>query len=182
MKNEQGLIVDNKQVCFLRNKGFTLVELLLYIGILFTVILSISIMYALVLQVRVKNQTVSEVEGQGTMMMQIITQTLRNSVSITLPAIGSSSASLTLTVVDPAKNPTVFDLSDTALRIKEGSASAVTLTSSAVTVSNLSFQNLSATGSIGTIRTQFTVTAVNNSGRNEYDFTKTTTDSASLRF
>ena len=55
------------------------------------------------------------------------------------------------------------------------------LYNSRVTASNLSFQNLSRTGTPGTIRIQFTLSHINPSGRNEYDFNKTFYGTASLR-
>jgi len=162
-------------------KGFTLIELLLYVSIVGAVILSISVFLSLLMQSRVKNQTIAEVEQQGIQVMQIITQTGRNAEAITSPAIGSSSVSLTLDVVTVAKDPTVFDLSGNAIRIKEGTGSAIALTNSRVTASNLTFKNLSRTGTPGTVRIQFTLTHINPSGRNEYDFSKTFYETATLR-
>lgn len=166
----------------MKNRGFTLLEIILTVGILFTIILTVSLVYSILLQTRIKNQTIAETEGQAAFAMQGMLQTIRNSVSITDPAAGSTGSSLTLAVADPAKSPTVYDMSAGAVRIKEGSSSAVALTNTRITISSLTFQNVSATGSAGSIRVQFTVTSANNSGRNEYDISKMVTGSASLRF
>lgn len=162
-------------------KGFTLTELLLYISIVGAVILSISGFLFLLMQSRVKNQTISEVEQQGIQVMQLVTQTGRNAEAITSPAVGTGSASLTLDVITAVSDPTIFDLSGNAIRIKEGTGSAIPLTNSTVTASGLTFQNLSRAGTPGTIRIQFTLTHINPSGRNEYDFSKTFYGSATLR-
>jgi len=50
-----------------------------------------------------------------------------------------------------------------------------------VTVSGLTFQNLSRSATPGTVRIQFTLTHVNPAGRNEYSFAKTFIGSATLR-
>ena len=151
------------------NRGFTLIELLLYVSIVSAMILSIAAILPLFMQSRVKNQTISEVEQQGTAALQIITQTLRNAETITSPTIGTSASSATIDVVSAGVDPTVLDLSGGVLRITEGVGSPVSLTNSRVTVSGLTFYNLSRTSTPENLRIQFTVTSVNTSGRNEYD-------------
>ncbi len=162
-------------------KGFTLVELLLYVGTASILLLATSLFFFVLLQSRVKNQTIAEVEQQGLQVMQSITQTVRNAEAITVPSAGSSTSSLTLDVVTAASDPTVLHESSGVIRITEGIGSPVALTNSRVTASGLTFQNLSRTGTPGTIRIQFTLTQVNPEGRNEYSFTRTFTGSATLR-
>lgn len=164
------------------NGGFTLIEMLLYVALASILLFIISVLYMLLLQSRIKNQTIAEVEQQGIQAMQQMNQTIRNATAITSPTIGASNAVLTITVPTASKSPTVFDLSGGVLRITEGTTSAaLALTSSKVTSSALTFYNLSRSGTNGTVRIQFTITAVNNSGRNEYDYNKTFYGSASLR-
>ncbi|MEX0917612.1 MAG: hypothetical protein WDZ93_00470 [Candidatus Paceibacterota bacterium] len=113
--------------------------------------------------------------------MQILTQTVRNAESITSPGTGGSASSLTLNVVDGADDPTVFDLSGGAIRITEGAGSAVVLTNSRVSASDVSFHNLSHDDTPGTVRVQFTLTHENPENRNEYEYEKTFIGSATLR-
>lgn len=162
-------------------KGFTLIELLLYVGIAGVVVLSVSVLLSLVLSTRVKSQTIAEVEQQGLLVMQIFGQTTRNASSITSPAIGTGASSLTIVVPTMSLNPTVFDLLAGVIRIKEGAGSPVVLNNSRVTASNLTFSNLSRSGTLGTIRVQFTLTHINPENRQEYDYGKTFYGSASLR-
>lgn len=163
------------------NSGFSLVELLLYISILALILLSISAFLSTLITSRVKNQTISEVESQGLQAMHLITQTIRNSASITSPAQGASAANISLSTYTVGLNPTVFDVSGGALRISEGGGATVALTNSRVTVSELSFQNVARTNTPGSIRISFTISSVNSSGRNEYQFQKTFVATASLR-
>lgn len=161
--------------------GFTLIELLLYISIASIMLLVISVFLSTLLESRVKNQTIAEVEQQGLQVMQIITQTARNAEAITSPALGASTPSLTLDVIAVVSDPAIFDLASGVIRIKEGAGSATALTNSRVTASALTFQNLSRASTPGTVRIQFTLTHSNPSGRNEYNFSKTFTGSATLR-
>ncbi|MFA5125034.1 MAG: prepilin-type N-terminal cleavage/methylation domain-containing protein [Patescibacteria group bacterium] len=162
-------------------QGFTLIELLLYLAIASVILLSVSVFLSLILQSRVKNQTIAEVEQQGLEAMHAITQTIRNSSSVTVPIVGGSSVTLILAVPLPEKSPTVFDLSGGALRIIEGANGAVVLTNNRVTISNLSFTNLSSTSSKDIIRVQFILKHLNPGSRNEYDYQKKFYGSAERR-
>lgn len=162
-------------------KGFTLIELLLYVSVSALMLLAISVFLSSLVQSRIKNQTVAEVEQQGLQVMQLITQTARNAENITSPSIGSSGSSLTLDVLTIASDPTIFNLSSGTLQVTEGGNLPVSLTNSRVTVSGLSFQNLSRPATPGAIRIQFTLAHINPEGRNEYSFSKTFTGSATLR-
>ncbi len=162
-------------------KGFTLVELLLYVAIAGIILLTISLFLQTLLESRVKNQTIAEVEQQGLQAMQLITQTLRNAAVINSPSTGTGTTTLSVNTYTGANNPTVFDVSGGVLRVKEGAAAAIPLTNSRVTVSTLSFQNFSRSGTAGTIRIQFTLSYVNPSGRNEYSYSQIFYASASLR-
>lgn len=164
-----------------KSGGFTLIELILYVGIASILLLAISFFLAMLIQSRIKNQTIAEVEQQGLQVMQIITQTARNSEAITSPAPGASASLLTLDVINVANDPTVFNISSNAIRVTEGINSAIALTNSRVNVSNLTFQNLSRANTPGAIRIQFTITHINPEGRNEYSFAKTFIGSATLR-
>lgn len=163
------------------NRGFTLIELLLYISIASIIVFTIASLLRFTLESRVKNQTIAEVEQQGSQVMQLITQTIRTAKAINSPTLGNSASSLSLEVEDEASNPTVFDLSTGAIRIKEGTGIAVNLTSSKVSVSNLNFQNLSRANTPNTIKVNFTINHINSSGRNEYEFSQNFYGSANLR-
>lgn len=162
-------------------KGFTLIELLLYVGISSTLLLVSSLFMNTLLESRIKNQTIAEVEEQGAFVMNMITQTIRNAESITSPTIGTSANSLNLNVLSAPDDPTVFSISSGAISVTEGGGGSVALTNSKVTASALNFQNFSRAGTPGVIRISFTLTYVNPEGRNEYDFSKTFSSSASLR-
>jgi prepilin-type N-terminal cleavage/methylation domain-containing protein len=162
-------------------RGFTLIELLLYTVVVGIILTAVSALLFGILQSRVKNQTIAEVEQQGIQVMQIVTQTLRNATAINSPSAGASVAMLSVNTPVGASNPTVFDLSSGVIRITEGAEAAVGLNNSLVTASGLTFQNLTTSGTPGTIRVTFTLTRVNPSGRNEYDYAQTFYGSASLR-
>ncbi|MGF7228746.1 MAG: PulJ/GspJ family protein [Candidatus Saccharibacteria bacterium] len=93
------------------NSGYTLIELLLYVAILGGLLTSITYFFGMVADARVKNQTISEVNDQGTAVMDYMTQTIHNATSITTPATGASGSSLSLVVPTGSLSPTIFDAS-----------------------------------------------------------------------
>jgi Tfp pilus assembly protein FimT len=161
--------------------GFTLIELLLYIGISALMLLLCTFFLSGLLESRIKNQIIFEVDAQGTQAMLTIAQTLRNADTVNSPTVGTVSPSLSVNTIVVANNPTIFDVLGGALRIKEGSAIPIQLTNSRVTISNLSFSNLSRVGTPGILRIQFTISASSTSTKNEYSYSKDFVSSASLR-
>lgn len=163
-------------------RGFTLIELLLYVSIVGGILLSASTFFATVLEARVKNQSIAEVDQQGTLVMDLMTASIRNAASITTPAAGASGNSLTLAMTTGAINPTIINLSGATLQIKEGAGATVALTNSKVQVDSLTFTNLTRSGTPGVIRISLTLSRVNAGGKNEYSYQKTFVTSAALRW
>ncbi len=120
--------------------GFTLIELLLYFAIIPLILLPISSFLSSFFEARVKNQTIMEVEEQGAFVMNSIAQTIRNAEAITVPSVGSFGSTLTLDVVNPANDPTLFDLSGSTLRVTEGVGSPTALTNTRIIASGLTFE------------------------------------------
>ena len=163
-------------------RGFTLIELMLYVSLSSILLLSVSAFISASLELRVKNLAVSKVEQEGTRAMNMIAQTMRNAEGINSPLAGAIASTASIDVVSAGSDPTVFDLSGGAIRMAEGAGSAIALTSNRVSVSGLAFSNLTKTGTDGNMRIEFTVSYINASGRNEFDYSKTFRDSASIRF
>jgi len=165
-----------------KQRGFTLIELLLYMAISSIIMTATVALLLLMLSAREQNQAVGEVEGQGAFVMQEIGESIRNAASITTPLPAAAANSLTLQETDTTKSPTVYALASGVVSVTEGNTKAIALNSNAISISNLSFQNLSLAGTTSQIiRVTFTVTYVNNTGRPELDYAKTFYNSYSLR-
>lgn len=165
----------------MNEKGYTLIELLLYVTIVGTLLVAVSIFFAMTSESRIKNQSIVEVDQQGTFVMEYIASTVRNADSITAPTAGGTGASLTLAVPTGPLSPTVFDLNGTTLQVTEGASAAIALTNSKVQVTSLAFKNLSRASTPGVVQISLTLSRINPSGRNEYDYQKTFITSVSLR-
>lgn len=163
-----------------KQRGFTLLELLLYVSIMGMVMLATVTFFGTVTSARVKNQSIAEVNDQGVQAMDLMLQIIRNASSITTPAAAGSGASLTLVVPTSSLSPTIFNLSGTALQIKEGAATAVSVTSSDVQITSITFKNLTRAGTKGIVQVSFVMKHYNPDNHNEYDYQKTFTGSAEL--
>jgi len=164
------------------HKGFTLVEMVLYVAVCSILLVTISVFLSFLLGARVRSQAMTEVNQQGFQVMSLITQTIRNGRSIEVPSIGSSTSTMSLTTSNTLLNPTLFYVSSTTLYIQEASKASVALTNSRVRVSGLTFQNVSSGSSTEKImRISYTIEYLNPEGRSEYSFIKTFSGSATLR-
>lgn len=162
--------------------GFTLIELLLYVAISSVILLGVVGFFSALLQARIKGQVIAEVDGQGMRAMQIMVRTVRNSTAIDTPPAGRTRTNTWVEVPNSSLSPTYFEQTGTALTIAEHVRSQrIPLTNSQVMVSNLAFTNETQSTGTGVLRIQFTLTYVNSTGRNEYDYSKTFTDTVTLR-
>lgn len=89
--------------------GFTLIELLLYVSLVGGLLMSVTMFFATTVDSRVKNQSASEVNRQGELAMDYITQTVRNADSIVTPATFACSTTLSVNVPTGGLSPTIFD-------------------------------------------------------------------------
>lgn len=164
-----------------RQHGFTLLELLLYIGISSTVLIGGTLFLAAMLSARVKSQVVNEVEQQGSIVMHNLFEAIRDAQAVNAPALGVSAGSLSLDVYNASNDPTVFDVSAGVLRITEGAGPALVLTNSRVTVSDFTVHNVSRAATPGSVKFSFTLSHTNPAARQEYTYAKTFYGTASLR-
>ncbi len=164
-----------------RLSAFTLLELLLYVGLVAIIALSASGFVGIMLQDRAKNQAIAEVEQNGMAALGIISRAIRGANGIVSPTAGTAGASLTLTFADSAVSPTVVNLSGPTLRMSVGAGSPVEIVNNRVAVTNLRFNNATPASSLGAIRVEYTVSAVNATGRSELNFSRRFATTASLR-
>jgi len=144
----------------LKQKGFTLIELVLYISLSAAVLLTTVMFLMSILSARVKNQTIETVNQEGNRATLIITQTVRNATAINSPTSGNISNTLSVNTGVAGKDPTIFTLSNGAITMQEGSNPPVALTSNLVIISNLNFRNFSGSSTPGNVDVSFTTTHI----------------------
>lgn len=164
------------------SKGFTLVEMILYVSLCSILLLSLSTLFSFLLQSKIRSQVMAEVNQQGFQVMQLMSQTIRNGRSVETPTLGLASSTLSLTTANALLNPTLFKVATSTLYIQEGSGQLLPLINGRVTMSNLLFQNVSSASSTDRlIKISFTLSSTTTSPRSEYLYTKDFFGSATIR-
>ncbi len=152
-----------------KNQAFTLVETMLYVAVLSICLTAMSGFIDMVNAAKTKNRIVLNIERQGENITEIITSAIRNSSGIISPSVGATSAALSLSFNEAAKNPTVFSLNGGIIYIKEGSGSNTALSDPSLQAENLSFKNLSRNGTPGNIKFSFSLRS-QEEGRAEFSY------------
>lgn len=165
-----------------KNSGATLVELILYIALL-SIFIGGAITFAWdIIYSRVKSNTQRLVSQNLRLASRRIEFEIRNASAITV----NDSSTITLTMADSTRNPTIIDLNSGRVQIGVGAglggqcstSARCFLTSNELTISNLTFTNLSS-GTSTNIK--FSITGVASGDTNEFDATQTYTSSVELR-
>ena len=123
-------------------KGFTLVEILVYVAILAIAGGLLTSILLVTTRVGKQESASNEVTSQLNLVTQTFNRLVRESSNIEIEA-GISTSTLKLRMKDDTKDPTYISLSDNVIKIKQGSADWFDLTSSAVIVDSLSFKKFS---------------------------------------
>jgi uncharacterized protein YpuA (DUF1002 family) len=159
-------------------RGFTFIELIIYISIVVVMISALTPFAWTMVQGGAKAAVQQEVYTQARFVSERIKQEIRNATGVN----SVSATSISLAVSDAAKNPTIIDLSGGKVRIKLGTAATVDLNSADTTISALTFTNYTSADNL-TKHIGFTFTISDNlpSTRQEYQETINIRSSAELR-
>ena len=167
------------------DEGFSFIELILYMGIMSLVLGSIVNFTWNTILLRERSQTQIRVLYTVRHASERISYEIRNAASVS----AISSSSITLAMADPARNPTIIDLSDNKVRIRWGTSGTCSsldpsptqcyLTPDDVSISTLTFTNLSSPPQTGNIA--FQVTAQIYGDRKEWQESTTINSIAEVR-
>jgi prepilin-type N-terminal cleavage/methylation domain-containing protein len=162
-------------------KGYTLIELLLYVALVGVLLSAITAFFGIAAEARIKNQTINEVNEQGAYAMEYMARITRSATNISSPAAAATGSSLTLVVPTATLSPTVLSVTNNVLYIKEGTGATISLTTSKVKVDALNITNLTRSGTSPIVQISLTLSRVNALSRNEYDYQRTFTTSVGTR-
>lgn len=161
------------------NRGFTYIELLIYMSIV-TLMMTTLIPFAWnIIEGGAKSATQQEVISNARYISERLKYEIRNASGIN--SVSATSISL---ISSGSANPTVIDLSEGDIRIKQGTGDAVNLNSQDASISALTFTNYTSTSS-ATKHIQFVFTVNANypgaGQRQEYNTSTTMEGSAEVR-
>lgn len=139
--------------------AFTIVELILFMGIASIMSGTIIPMLVNATESRQRQDAIALVEQNGQQILQAITTEVRNAERIIAPTSGSSGLILTLQHKEEEKNPTIFALSNGTVVMIQGRNKSI-LSSPLVGVTSFAIDNTSNSDRGGSIAIVFNVRRV----------------------
>lgn len=161
-----------KLVTHTKQKGFTLLELILYITLATILLSAVSVLFSTVVFDQGKHRAIRETDENAARALRTLTEIVRNADSIDSPVASASDSTLSLTTKDGALNPTVISVADGVLEITEGASASVPLTPPDISVDSITFSNISNGGSSASLRIQMML-SFRSSGVGFYQYSNT---------
>jgi type II secretory pathway pseudopilin PulG len=139
-----------------KSKGFTIVELLIYMALLSGFLIVITEIFASIMDVKLESDATSAVEQDGRYILTRLSYDIPQSTSIGTPTtLGSTASSLVMVVSGITYT---YSINGNNLQLNNNLGSN-NLNSTESKISNLSFQKIGNSGGKETIKFSFTVTS-----------------------
>lgn len=136
-------------------KGFTLVELLIYIGIFSILLTVLTQVFVSIVNVGLEQEASSSVEEDSRFILTRLIHDVNNAQSIVSPALGAQSTSLQ--IIKDGEN---YTYSQNAGNMQLANNSGINfLNSFDTTISNLTFKRIGNVGGKHTVQVGFTITS-----------------------
>jgi type II secretory pathway pseudopilin PulG len=141
-------------------KGYTLIELLIFIAI-FTVVIGVFVgMLVISVRLQAQQSSAGTVQEESTALLQQLQYYVQNSSLVNIP-INTSTSTLSLRMSSSTLDPTTITVSASGtVYLQQGSGTTTPLTSSRVAVSGLSFVRHTNPPSHDTVSISFTMATV----------------------
>lgn len=146
-----------KFILIKKNSGFTLVEILMYMGILTFLLLILTQILTSILGVQLESEATSSVQQDGRFILSRLVHDINHAENIAVPATPSAQTSALELIINGSSN--IYSLSGENFVIANSFGSN-NLNSYGTTVSNLSFRRLGNVGGKNTITVSFTMASV----------------------
>lgn len=130
-----------KQLPHLR-AGSTLLEIILFLGILSIMSGAIVSVYISTQEARINQRSIAELDQAGAELLQTMTKNIRRAEKILAPAMNTSGSILTLQMSENNEYPTIFARNASGNLINVQKTSLIGLFTPHVTISSLSFRNV----------------------------------------
>lgn len=163
-----------------KKKGFSLVEVLLYMALLAVLGLSVSQVASGVISDSERREVRQTVRSNADFVMKYITEYILSSEAINSPTSGSAQT-LSLNSQDNLLDPVVFGLSNGYITESKAGVSSVNITPDSIVVDNISFTSYAGTSGPGGIEVSFTLSYNGDRERVETNYTESFSTYVSIR-
>jgi hypothetical protein len=156
-------------------KAYSLIEVLLYMALTSMLVITLSTFYTSLMQARQRNFVVREVNEQAVFITDQLRQKLSDSSQVNTPAVGTQSQ--TLDIDTQSFGNIQFRVTNNLLEISTDGGPYQQLSTDSVTLTNLSFSNVSdgTTSDVITISFDLSYTATSNRAEENYSNSYQTT-------
>ena len=134
-----------------KQKGFTIIELLLYMSLSVIMVTLIGGVGVNVLSSITSAKVEEDLQYNALFVIEKIRTYMYDSVGIETPSITGTSSILTLTMSDPLKNPTVIESIEGSIFVQEGTGEPLMLSGRNI-ITSAEFINVTPSGGAGTLR------------------------------
>ncbi|MFA5188575.1 MAG: prepilin-type N-terminal cleavage/methylation domain-containing protein [Patescibacteria group bacterium] len=156
--------MDNKPK---KQKGFSLIELILYLGLLAFLFSVLFVFFQQTIYAKAKINDKIELVDSGQFALNKIVWYLKQAESVNSPAIGQSQNTLSLNLADQTQNPIEFLLENNVLLMKISSNQTVALTSSRIKVNQITFSNFAFSANSPIIQIQMELASASQLWKNQ---------------
>lgn len=122
--------------------GFSLLETVLFLGILSIMSGTIVAVYISTQEARIRQRAVAELEQTGTSLMEAMTKNIRRAEKVLAPVTNTTGSILTLQMASNAEYPTIFARNAEGNFVNVQKTQTSALLTSRVTISNISYRNV----------------------------------------
>lgn len=155
-----------------RNNGFTLIEIIIYLGILAVATGFLVNILSLATRVQNRELATTEVTQQLDVVLQNIQRYVRESSLIEMTA-GQATSTITLRTASSTTDPTLIYSDGAAIYLKQGTDSPVALTTNKVNIGNFSVTKFENPGGHATLQVDLTLNYATSSGAQFTDVSRT---------
>lgn len=136
------------------NKGFTLLEFLVYLGIVTVIVTALTLTTIESIMLGAKSDAAVTLRYQAQFVADRMIEEIQNAIDLNTVSslFDTNPGKLSLATTNPSTNPTIIDVSNNAIRLTRGLENAVFLTSNTVRITQLIFSLYSKPGTPGTIK------------------------------
>ncbi len=128
-----------------RDRGFTLIETILYVAFTAMILTSVVLLASTALNIRSRVRASLILEENVRFATGRIRTLVTEASGITTPAAGTVGSTLVLVMASSTSNPTTVTLTGGVIMLTQGTGTALALTSNEVAISALTFTRLTGT-------------------------------------
>lgn len=138
-----------------QQKGFTLIEILLYISLSVVMVALLAGVGSNVLSSLTKAKAHGEIQYNAQFAMERVRALVKEAQSVDIPVKSATSSTLSLTMSDISKNPTIIEVVEGRMYIQEGNSEPQILTGKNILITSSEFSNVTYDGGVGSVRVAF---------------------------